>query len=102
MQKPGDLVQNGLEQWLNERGELAVRVTPKAAKNRVTCDPETGEVRVYVTVVPEGGKANAAVIKLLAKEFGIAKTRFNLIRGQTSRDKVFAVLDYSSSSSSSS
>lgn len=86
-------MQDDLEKWLNERGELAVRVTPKAAKNRVTCDPETGEVRVYVTVVPEGGKANAAVVKLLSKEFGIAKSRFDLIRGQTSRDKVFAVLD---------
>ena len=49
-------------------------------------------IRVYVTVVPEGGKANAAVIKLLAKEIGIAKSRLKLIRGDTARDKVFRVV----------
>ena len=69
--------------------EIAVRVTPRAARNAVTLDGET--IRVTVTVVPEDGKANAAVIKLLAKALGVAKSRLVLIRGATSRDKVFRV-----------
>ncbi|MCW9042704.1 MAG: DUF167 domain-containing protein [Pseudopelagicola sp.] len=70
--------------------EVAVRVTPKASRNRIVRE-EDGKIRVYVTVVPEGGKANAAVQKLLAKALGVAKSRLTLIRGQTAHDKVFRV-----------
>ncbi|MBO9472740.1 DUF167 domain-containing protein [Shimia sp. R10_1] len=67
--------------------EITVRVTPKASRNAVVQDGDV--LRVYVTVVPEGGKANAAVAKLLAKTLGIAKSRLTLVRGQSARDKVF-------------
>ncbi|MBK5947556.1 hypothetical protein CCR83_14140 [Rhodobacter veldkampii DSM 11550] len=67
--------------------EIAVRVTPKASRNVVVA-AEDG-LRVYVTVAPEDGKANAAVTKLLAKALGVAKTRLVLLRGQSARDKVF-------------
>lgn len=50
-----------------------------------------GEIRVYVTTVPEGGKATKDVIKLLARALGIPKSRLELLRGATSRDKVFGV-----------
>ena len=67
--------------------EIALRVTPMASRNAIEA-AEDG-LRAYVTVVPEGGKANAAVLKLLAKALGVAKTRLTLIRGETARDKVF-------------
>lgn len=69
--------------------EISVRVTPKASRNAITQDGD--QIRIYVTVVPEGGKANVSVQKLLAKSLGIAKSRLTLIRGDTSRDKVFRV-----------
>ena len=69
--------------------ELAVRVTPKASRARI--EVEGNAIRVYVTVVPEEGKANAAVQALLAKALGIAKSRVTLIRGATARDKVFRI-----------
>lgn len=69
--------------------DIAVRVTPKASRNAVVA--EDGVIRVYVTCVPEGGKANEAVRKLLAKAFGIAKTRLVLVRGETARDKTFRI-----------
>ena len=72
-----------------EGTEIAVRVTPKASRDRIVV--EEGQIRVYVTTVPEDGKANAAVQKLLAKALGLPKSRLSLIRGQTSRDKVFRV-----------
>lgn len=76
---------------LSEPGtEITVRVTPKASRNAVVLD-DGGAIRVYVTTVPEDGKANAAVQKLLAKAVGVAKSRLELVRGQTSRDKVFLV-----------
>ena len=67
--------------------EIAVRVTPRASRNAVLLDGET--IRVLVTVVPEDGKANAAVVKLLAKALGVAKSRLELLRGATARDKLF-------------
>ncbi|MCY1126300.1 DUF167 domain-containing protein [Frigidibacter sp. RF13] len=69
--------------------EFTVRVTPKAARDRITV--EDGQIRVYVTVVPEDGKANRAVQAALAKAMGIAKSRLTLLRGETSRDKTFRV-----------
>lgn len=67
--------------------EIAVRVTPRASRNAVVA--EGGTIRVYVTVVPEGGKATAAAAKLLAGALGVAKSRLTLLRGETARDKVF-------------
>jgi len=69
--------------------EIAVRVTPKASRNRIVSEP--GALRVYVTTVPEGGKANAAVQKILAKAIGVPKSRLDLVRGHAARDKVFRV-----------
>lgn len=69
--------------------EIAIRVTPKASRDRILVEGE--DIRVYVTTVPEDGKANAAVQKLLAKALGVPKTRLVLVRGATSRDKVFRI-----------
>lgn len=68
--------------------EFALRVTPRASRNALT-RAEDGSLRCSVTVVPEDGKANAAVRDLLAAALGVAKSRLTLVRGQTARDKVF-------------
>ncbi len=73
-----------------EGAEIAVRVTPKASRDRILVEDDA--IRVYVTTVPEDGKANKAVVKLLAKALGVPKTRLDLIRGATSRDKVFRIV----------
>ncbi|MCA0995209.1 DUF167 domain-containing protein [Alloyangia pacifica] len=70
---------------------LEVRVTPKASRNEIR--EEDGQIRVYVTTVPENGKANDAVVKLLSKALGVPKSRLTLIRGATSRDKAFRIED---------
>ncbi len=68
-------------------GEIKVKVTPKAARN--TVQEEAGQLKISVTTVPEGGKATRAVTKLLARALGVAPSRLTLLRGATSRDKVF-------------
>ncbi|MCV2869573.1 DUF167 domain-containing protein [Defluviimonas sp. WL0002] len=80
-----------LKRMARPGAEIAVRVTPRASRNAVVV--EEGAIRVYVTVVPESGKANEAVRKLLAAELGMAKSRLVLVRGQTARDKVFRIQD---------
>ncbi|MFZ2619657.1 MAG: DUF167 domain-containing protein [Alphaproteobacteria bacterium] len=77
--------------WAALGSTLHVRVTPKASRNGVehALTPDGSPLlRVYITTVPEDGKANAAVLKLLAKELGIAKSRLTITHGLTSRDKV--------------
>lgn len=68
---------------------LAVRATPRAARNRISREGDA--LRVWVTAVPEDGKANAAVIKLLAKALGLPKSRLILASGATARDKIFRI-----------
>lgn len=46
------------------------------------------QLKASVTKAPEGGKANAALIKMLAKEWGLAKSDLEVVKGQTSRNKV--------------
>ena len=66
---------------------FAVRVTPRASRTKV--EVQDGTIRVHVTCVPEDGKANRAVAEALAAALGVAKTRLTLLRGATSRDKLF-------------
>lgn len=68
---------------------LELRVTPKASRNEIR--EVEGQIRVYVTTVPENGKANEAVVKLLSKALGVPKSRLTLVRGATSRDKAFRI-----------
>ncbi len=69
---------------------ITVRVTPKASRARIAEDAEG--LRVYVTVAPENGKANAEVQKALAKHLGVPKTALQLIRGEKSREKTFRLV----------
>ena len=70
--------------------ELQVRVQPKARRNSIEV-VDGSKLRVYVTTAPEGGKANDAVVALLAKSLGIAKSRIRIVRGHKSRDKLLDI-----------
>ncbi|MBF9060412.1 DUF167 domain-containing protein [Rhodobacterales bacterium HKCCSP123] len=74
-----------LSQQAQPGAEFQIRATPKASRNRI----EPGEpIRIHVTAAPDKGAANAAILDLLARSLGVAKSRLTLLRGQTSRDKV--------------
>ena len=70
--------------------KISVRVIPRAKINRVEVQPD-GTLRVHTTTAPTDGKATADVIKMLARHYGVPKTSIKLIRGETSRDKVFDI-----------
>ena len=69
------------------------RVTPKAKQAQVKAEDIDGQrvLKVYVTVAPEGGKANRAVMRALSEYFGVPRTRIKLLSGATHRDKRFAI-----------
>ena len=66
-----------------------VRVTPRARQNKIV--ERDGVLRVYTTIVPENGRANDAVIELLADYLDVPKSKIRIVKGHTSRDKVVAV-----------
>ncbi|MCB1562755.1 MAG: DUF167 domain-containing protein [Alphaproteobacteria bacterium] len=75
---------------------LHVRVTPKAKAERIkkaVCEDGNPLYKIYVTAAPEDGKANKAVIALLAKTLGIPKSALKITRGLTNRNKTIQ-LDY--------
>jgi len=73
---------------------LHVRVTPKASSDRIKVEHQADgskRIRVYVTAVPEDGKANQAVIALLAKSLGVPKSALTITHGLTDRDKTIRI-----------
>jgi uncharacterized protein len=70
--------------------ELRVRVTARAGRNEIAGERE-GVLLVRVTAPPEGGKANTAVCRLIAKALRIGPTRVSVVRGGGARDKVLRI-----------
>lgn len=78
---------------IDERGQIAVRATPNARANSVAL-PAAGASRVLsirTTMTPEDGKANEAILGLLAEALGCPRSALTLVRGATARDKVVLV-----------
>ncbi len=68
---------------------VTVRVIPRARQNKVV--EETGRLKVYLTAPPVEGKANEALIELLAKHFGVKKKQVRIVRGDKGRDKTIEI-----------
>ena len=63
-----------------------VKIIPNAHKNAV--EGFCGDVlKVRINAPPDKGKANDALIELLAEHYGVAKSRIHIISGHTSRLK---------------
>src|SRR5262249_50823544 len=69
---------------------LPVRVQPRAPRDEVV-GWQGSALRVRVTAAPEAGDANRAVVRLLADVFGVPRWSVALVRGASSRDKLFRV-----------
>ena len=65
---------------------VAVRVQPRASRNEVL-EVRSGRLLVRTTAAPADGKANKALIRLLASFLDVAPSRIRIVRGQTRRDK---------------
>ena len=70
----------------DREGRLALRVTPGARTESV--DLDDGVLVVKVRTLPEDGKANADVCRLVARALGVAPTSLRLLRGETGRNKL--------------
>ena len=83
--------------WRREAGglRLFVRLTPKAAIDRIdgvaTLADGNEVLAIRVRAVPEDGKANAALLRLLAAELDLPRSAMRVVRGETARLKELAI-----------
>ena len=71
---------------------IYARVIPKSSRNKIE-RLNDGSYKVWVVVVPEKGKANQVVIKLLAKHFKVSKSQIEIVGGKTARVKIIDICE---------
>ena len=76
--------------WQGDVLILRVHAQPRASKTELV--GQYGDaLKIRVNSPPVDGKANLALIKYLAKLFAVSKSHIELLSGETSREKRFAI-----------
>lgn len=70
---------------------VSVRVKPGSTKGPLVETGPDGQLTVYVRERAVDGKANEAVVSVLAKHLGVPRSRVELTSGATSRMKRFRI-----------
>jgi uncharacterized protein YggU (UPF0235/DUF167 family) len=70
---------------------FAVRLTPRAAADRVDGVSDEGVLQVRVTAPAVEGAANAALVRLLADELDVSRSSIQMVAGATGRHKLIVV-----------
>lgn len=73
-----------------------VRVIPRASRSEVVGEHD-GSLKVKLASPPVDGAANAELIKMLAKRFGVSRADVEIISGETSRNKRIKIKNLSRS-----
>ncbi|MDD3363847.1 MAG: DUF167 domain-containing protein [Syntrophomonas sp.] len=73
---------------------LEVRVQPRSSRNQVVGE-QAGALKVKLTAPPVDGEANAALIGFLSGYLKIPRKDINLIKGETSRNKIVEIMGIS-------
>ncbi len=68
-----------------------VYLQPRSSKNEIV-GPYRDGMKVKVTAPPIEGKANEALVRFLAKEFGIPSSCIEILKGHHSREKTLKIL----------
>lgn len=73
-------------EWQDDNLILKVYVQPRAASDAFA-EHNDEFIKVRITAPPVDGKANKHLIEFLAKTFKVAKSRIQLLSGETGRNK---------------
>ena len=68
---------------------IEVKVIPRSSRNLVK--EENGRYKATLTIAPEKGKANKALIDLLADYFKVKKNRIRIVKGEHSPNKIIEI-----------
>jgi uncharacterized protein (TIGR00251 family) len=79
----------------SEGVQVRVRVAPKASRDAIqgTCREVGGGIALKVSLraAPEGGKANAKLIRMLAKQWRVPQSRIVITAGERDRRKTLRI-----------
>ncbi|MEO6588354.1 MAG: DUF167 domain-containing protein, partial [Pyrinomonadaceae bacterium] len=64
-----------------------VKVVPRSSKSEIVGE-HGGALKIKIKSPPVDGAANAELVKLLSKTFGVSKSEIEIIGGQTSKNKL--------------
>ncbi len=70
---------------------FCVRVVPRASRSKIVGEHD-GAIKVRIASPPVDGAANAELIKVLAKEFGVPTSAIEILSGQTSKTKQIKII----------
>lgn len=73
---------------------FAIKAKPAAKRNGITGE-HAGALRVSVTTAPEQGKANEAIVRVLADSLEIKRSQIEIVKGMASPNKYVEVLGLS-------
>jgi uncharacterized protein len=69
---------------------LSIRVQPRAKRDEVVGE-RAGAIVIRLKAPPVDGKANAALIEFIANAANLPRSRVEIVRGATAREKVVRV-----------
>jgi len=69
-----------------------IRVLPRSSRNEVVGEMADGTLKVKLTAPPVDGKANEALVELLAEHFDISKSKIKIVKGLTSKNKAIEII----------
>lgn len=64
---------------------ITLKISPNASKNEII--KEGAGLKVKIMAQPIDGKANKALIEFLSKQFKVPKSYFEIVKGETSKEK---------------
>ena len=74
---------------------ISVRLAPKSSRDAVSGLMRTADggwtLKACVTAVPEAGRANDALVRLLAKQWGVPRSAVTVAAGAVERNKILHV-----------
>ncbi len=78
-------------EWQGDVLVLRIRLQPRASRDEITAIRQ-GRLCIRITAPPVDGKANAHLLRYLAREFGVSRRAVTLLSGASSRDKRVSIL----------
>lgn len=73
--------------------KISAKIKPNSRYREEVVANDDGSLTIYTKALAIEGRANLAAVKLVAKYYGVAPSRVKLVRGATSRNKVFEIAD---------
>lgn len=73
---------------------FSVRVVPRASRSEIIGEHD-GALKIRISSAPVDGAANAELIRLFAKHFGVSKSDVTILNGETSKNKRIKIANVS-------